>query len=255
MTIHDRLQFLYFGESRHARAFRYGLILFDIATLAIFVLTAMLQDQWWIVPLDIAIAAILAIEFMARLYAEPNRRTHLLSFATITDLVVIATLFLAAFIDNYAFLRVIRSLRVLRSYRVLRDLRSGSTWFRTYEDIIQRTVNLGIFIFVVTSAVYVTQHNVNPGIPTYVDALYFTITTLTTTGFGDITLMGQGGRLLAVVIMVAGVSLFVRLLQAVFRPNKVRFECEDCGLLVHEVDAVHCKHCGRVLHIQTEGYA
>jgi voltage-gated potassium channel len=58
---------------------------------------------------------------------------------------------------------------------------------------------------------------------------------------------------LAVVIMVAGVGLFLRLLQAVFRPNKVRFECSDCGLLVHDADAVHCKHCGRVLHIETEG--
>ena len=166
---------------------------------------------------------------------------------------VIISLLLVAFTDNYAFLRVIRSLRVLRSYHVLRDLRSTSAWFRTYEDIIQRTVNLGVFIFIVTSAVYVTQHNINPGIKTYIDALYFTITTLTTTGFGDITLLGPAGRLIAVVIMVAGVSLFLRLLQVIFRPNKVRFECEDCGLLVHDADAVHCKHCGRVLHIQTEG--
>jgi voltage-gated potassium channel len=99
----------------------------------------------------------------------------------------------------------------------------------------------------------VTQNDINPGIKTYIDALYFTITTLTTTGFGDITLLGPGGRLLAVVVMVAGVSLFLRLLQAIFRPNKVRFECPDCGLLVHDADAIRCKHCGRVLHIQTEG--
>ena len=52
-------------------------------------------------------------------------------------------------------------------------------------------------------------------------ALYFTVTTLTTTGFGDITLRGDIGRLLAVVIMVLGVVLFLKLLQAVFRPAKV----------------------------------
>ena len=84
-------------------------------------------------------------------------------------------------------------------------------------------MNLGVFIFIVTSVVYVTQHAVNPKIANYVDALYFTITTLTTTGFGDITLEGPGGRLLAILIMFVGVGLFLRLLQAIFRPNKVRF--------------------------------
>jgi len=146
-----------------------------------------------------------------------------------------------------------RSLRLLRSYHFLRDLRRESPWFRLHEDIIQRTANLGIFIFIVTSVVYVTQHLTNPKISNYVDALYFTITTLTTTGFGDITLEGVGGRLLAVVIMFVGVGLFLRLLQAIFRPYKVRFECPDCGLLVHDIDAVHCKHCGRILPIRDEG--
>ena len=146
-----------------------------------------------------------------------------------------------------------RALRLLRSYHLLRDLRANSEWFRLHEDVIQRSVNLAVFIFVVTSAVYVSQHHINPQISSYVDALYFTITTLTTTGFGDITLQGYGGRLLAVLIMVVGVGLFLRLLQALFRPNKVRYECVDCGLVLHDADAVHCKHCGRVLHIETEG--
>jgi voltage-gated potassium channel len=34
-----------------------------------------------------------------------------------------------------------------------------------------------------------------------------------------------------------------------FRPNKVRFRCTDCGLLRHEPDAVHCKACGKLLNI------
>jgi voltage-gated potassium channel len=205
------------------------------------------------IVLDLVLAVVLSLELAARLYAEPARRKMLLSFTTLADIVVILSLLLAAFIENLAFLRIVRALRLLRSYHLLRDLRTGSPWFRLHEDIIQRTVNLGVFIFIVTSVVYVTQHAVNPKITDYVDALYFTITTLTTTGFGDITLQGQAGRLLAVVIMFVGVGLFLRLLQAIFRPSKVRFECPDCGLLVHDSDAVHCKHCGRVLHIPDEG--
>ncbi|MGD8340537.1 MAG: ion transporter, partial [Gammaproteobacteria bacterium] len=41
--------------------------------------------------------------------------------------------------------------------------------------------------------------------------------------------------------------------QTVFRPHKVRYECPRCGLTRHDLDAVHCKHCGHELHIRTEG--
>jgi voltage-gated potassium channel len=248
-----KLQELYFGDSHRARRFRYGLVIFDLFTIGIFLLSSVAREQWWMIPLDLVLAVLLSLEFAARTYAEEDRWQHLLSFATLADAVVIASLLLPAVIDNLAFLRVVRALRLLRSYHLLRDLKADSAWFRLYEDIIQRTVNLGVFVFIVTSAVYVTQNDINPSISNYIDALYFTITTLTTTGFGDITLVGPGGRLLAVVIMVVGVSLFLRLLQAIFRPNKMRCECPDCGLLLHDADAVHCKHCGRVMHITTEG--
>lgn len=248
-----RLHSLYFGETPQARRFRYGLVLFDLVTIGVFLLEASITERWWVAPLDIFMGVLLTIELAARLYAVSNRRRHLLSLETASDLIVIASLFLASFIDNLGFLRVVRALRLLRSYHLLRDLRSDSPWFKRSEDIVQRTVSLLVFIFIVTSLVFVSQHSINPQIKTYVDALYFTITTLTTTGFGDITLIGSGGRLLAVFIMIVGVALFLRLLQAVFRPNKVRFPCPDCALQVHDIDAIHCKHCGHMLAIPDEG--
>ena len=104
-----------------------------------------------------------------------------------------------------------------------------------------------------TGLVYETQHWTNPQIGNYVDALYFTVTALTTTGFGDITLPGVAGKLTSIVTMIVGISLFVRLVQAVFRPYKVHFECPHCGLRRHEPDAVHCKACGHLLKIPDEG--
>ena len=79
--------------------------------------------------------------------------------------------------------------------------------------------------------------------------------TLTTTGFGDITLTGDVGRLLTVFIMIVGVALFLRLAQAIFRPQKISYVCDECGLNRHETDAVHCKHCGEPIKIETEGLA
>jgi voltage-gated potassium channel len=75
----------------------------------------------------------------------------------------------------------------------------------------------------------------NPNIANYADALYFTVTALTTTGFGDITLPGTAGRLITIVIMIFGVTLFLNLARVLFSPSKVRFDCPDCGLQRHDV--------------------
>src|SRR5829696_7208858 len=69
----------------------------------------------------------------------------------------------------------------------------------------------------------------------------------------DITLPGIFGRMISVVIMICGVTLFLRLAQVLFRPTRVRFECASCGLMRHDHDAVHCKACGNLLHIKDEG--
>ena len=93
----------------------------------------------------------------------------------------------------------------------------------------------------------------NPEIGNFLDALYFTVTTLSTTGFGDITLEGAHGRLLSIAIMIVGISLFFRLAQAVFRPGgKVRYPCPQCRLQRHDNDAVHCKACGLLLNIPND---
>jgi voltage-gated potassium channel len=86
----------------------------------------------------------------------------------------------------------------------------------------------------------------------YVDALYFTITSLTTTGYGDILLPGTWGRILSMITMVMGITLFFRLAQALVRPHKVRYPCPTCGLQRHDPDAVHCKACGETLCIPND---
>ena len=47
----------------------------------------------------------------------------------------------------------------------------------------------------------------------------------------------MAGKLTAIVTMIIGISLFVRLAQAIFRPAKVFFPCPQCGLQRHEPDA------------------
>ena len=244
---------IYYGFTRRAVRARYAFILFDLAVIAYFVITTFLEPYSWIIYADMAIGVILVIDFAGRLLADTHRGAFLVKPMTIIDFIVITSLFIPALVGNFAFLRLVRALRLMRSYAVARQLRGHSAFFAKNEEVIFSALNLFVFIFVVTAIVYELQVSVNASINNYVDALYFTITTLTTTGFGDVILVGSTGRLLAVVIMIVGVALFIRLVQTIFRPSRVRYECPDCGLTRHEVDAIHCKHCGRQLHIRTEG--
>ncbi len=244
---------LYNGQSTNSIRFAYGMLSFDLITILFFVFTSMAKPYPWIIAVDVVIGIVIALDYLARLWMSRRKLRYVTSITAVADVIVIISLLAPAFVEHFTFLRVLRALRLLRSYHVLQDLRQRSHFFAENEEIIQSILNLTVFVFIITAVVYVMQVRVNDNINTYMDALYFTITTLTTTGFGDITLIGESGRFLAIVIMVVGISLFLRLVQTIFRPTKVKYTCPECGLNRHDKDAVHCKHCGLGISISTEG--
>lgn len=246
------LRSLYFGASPQAAVFQYVLLAFDTVTISFFLVVSFIHQAPWIVTVDLVIAVVLVLDFAARLYLSNRRLAHLFSFVTIADAIVIISLLLPVLTGTLSFLRILRAIRLLRSYHVLGLIKRNNLWVKQNEEVIHSVINLFVFIFIFTAIVFVSQYQDNPAINNYIDALYFTVTTLTTTGFGDITLVGDYGRLLAVLIMIFGISLFLRLVQTVFRPAKVRHECASCGLMRHDPDAVHCKHCGLVINIPNE---
>lgn len=252
MAIRDRLKELYDGDSADAHRFRYGLLIFDIVTIVFLILSSFLNSKGTEV-LDAIIGVLLVVDFAARLWISANRLKMIVSPFGIVDLVVIASLLAPIVGEGLAFLRIARILRLLRSYQLIKRLRQDFKWFRRNEQTSMSALNLGVFMFIMTALVYETQHYTNPQISNYADALYFTVTALTTTGFGDIVLQGTAGRMISVVIMIFGVSLFLRLVQVMLRPEKVEHKCPDCGLKRHDRDAVHCKACGRLLDIEDEG--
>lgn len=256
MTLRDNVRHFYYGSSPALLRWRFLYMAFDLLLVVFFLATTFVEHDplpRWVLMADYLIGGVLAVDWGLRLWAARNKLDYALTPIAILDFVVVLSLLAPAFMESFVFLRIVRTLRLARSYHVLRELRENSRFFREREEVIFAALNLLVFIFVISAAVYALQVRVNPQISNYLDALYFTITTLTTTGFGDITLNDTVGRMLAVLIMVVGVSLFLRLLQSIFRPRKVRFECPDCGLQRHDPDAVHCKHCGLLLHIRSEG--
>jgi len=249
------LRHLYAGHSANSRLFLYALLIFDLTSLLFIIATSFLPRNDVIRGFDVAFGIAFLVELMLRLAASRRVSREFLRFTTWTDVAAIVSLLAASVTTSEAggFLRVLRTLRLLRTFRVVQFLREDSDFFRRNEEVLIAISNLCVFIFVMTGVVYETQRGVNPGIKNYADALYFTVTALTTTGFGDITLPGTPGRMITVVIMIFGVTLFLNLAKVLFSPTKVRFRCPSCALLRHDIDAVHCKACGTVLNIPDEG--
>jgi voltage-gated potassium channel len=247
------LRNLYNGETPGSVRFRYALIVFDVVTILFIVTTSFLPRNEAIEKLDILFGVLILGDFLARLLISRNLTREVTHVSTWTDVVAIIS-FLAPFAGEAGgFFRILRTLRLLRDYQMVSRLRVDSSFFKRNEEVIIAVTNLSVFIFVMTAIVYETQRVLNKDIANYADALYFTVTALTTTGFGDITLPGTSGRLITVAIMIFGVTLFFNLARALLAPSKVRFSCPTCGLQRHDIDAVHCKACGTTLNIPDEG--
>jgi voltage-gated potassium channel len=252
-TLRTRLRTLYEGAGETGDRFRYLLLAFDLLTVTWLVASSFLERGLHHTRIDLAIGAVFLADFLARLAISRRPLKDLFSFWGIADVLVIFSLLVPIWGEGLAFLRVLRLYRVFHSPQTLDQLRDDIPGFRRHETALRAALNLMIFIFAMTALVYQTQSGVNEKITNYVDALYFTVTTLSTTGFGDITLVGNTGKLLSVAIMIFGISLFLRLVQVVLRPPKAHFPCPTCGLRRHDHDAVHCKACGTILNIPDDG--
>lgn len=244
---------LYKGATDRAHRFRYGLLIFDMVTILFVIVTSFIPHGPVIETADAVFGVIILADFISRMVISGQRLRFLFRLATLADIAAIISFIAPIAGEGLGFLRILRTLRLLHTYQLLDRLRRDFRFFRDNEEIVIAAVNLIVFLFVMTGLIYATQEKTNPAIENYADALYFTVTTLTTTGFGDITLQGTWGRMLSVAVMIFGVTLFLRLAQVLFRPTKVKHTCPECGLLLHDIDAVHCKHCGRKLRIETEG--
>jgi voltage-gated potassium channel len=249
----EKIRSLYEDDTVAAHRFRYGVLVFDIVTILFVIGTSFYDHTVTTEIIDAVFGVLILTDFFIRFWIEKEKRLMAFRLATWADVAAVLSFLAPITGEGVGFLRILRTLRLLHTYQLLSRLRQDFSFFRKNEDIVLASLNLGVFLFVMTGLIYATQVNVNPEIRNYADALYFTVTTLTTTGFGDITLTGPWGRMLSVGVMIFGVTLFLRLLQVLFRPSKVRQECKTCGLILHDADAVHCKHCGETIYIRTEG--
>ncbi len=245
------LRKLYHGHTPAAVRFQFVVVAIDLVIIGFFIATPLLQESRAFLWLDYMVAALLAADIVARLLASKDVLRLMRQPTSWVDFFILLTLLFPTALANLGFLRILRLWSLSRSGALWRF--SGSREQRAWRDPAHAVVNLVTFLFVSTGFIYTFFFSSASGLEGYVDAFYFTVATVTTTGFGDIVLPGVTGKLTSIVTMIIGISLFVKLAQAIFRPAKVHFPCPQCALQRHEVDAVHCKACGHLLKIPDEG--
>jgi len=189
-------------------------------------------------------------ELFLRITIHKYKLSYVFNIYNLIDLAVISAIFIRYYYWDHALLHFFTTLKILRSYRILHELWNANKLIAKNKDLIFSVLNLVIFTFFMASLVFVFQFKINHQINSFLDALYFTLATLTTTWFWDIIVIWDTGKMLAILIMTLGTGLFLRLITVIFRPIKKYAPCKHCGLKRHDKDASHCKHCGNIIYIE-----
>lgn len=245
--LRSRVRALYFGHTQSAVRFQGVLLALDVLIIGFFIFSQFIAEQRWFWAVDLAIAAFLALDLVARRFAYGTFKRWIKFPTTWADLVVLATLLLPTLLGNWGFLRILRFWAVVRSERCWNVLARGRFDDTYVEDITKAITTLVTFVFLAagaTQALFLYDH---PKLNNFVDALYFVVTSLTTTGYGDITIDTAFGRLFSIALMLAGISLFFSIAQKVFAPHRKIAPCATCGIDRHEPDAQFCRGCGEKL--------
>jgi voltage-gated potassium channel len=251
--LRSRVRALYFGHTQSAVRFQGVLLVLDLLIIGFFIGSQFIAEQPWFWIVDLSIAAFLVLDLGARLFAFGTLRRWLKFPTTWVDLVVLATLALPTVLYNWGFLRILRLWTLVNSERFWNVLARGK-WDDTYvEDIAKALTTLTVFVFIaagLTQALFLRQH---PQLNNFIDAMYFVVTSLTTTGYGDITLASSFGRLFTMGLMLVGISLFFTIAQKVFAPQQKIQRCLKCGLDRHGLGANYCCNCGEQLTAPLRG--
>ncbi|MBC7900993.1 MAG: ion transporter [Saprospiraceae bacterium] len=199
-------------------------------------------------------------EFVMRLLSVKRPIRYALSFYGLIDILAILPTYISFFVPGTQYLLAIRILRLLRIFRILK-----LSAYVAEASVITTALKASrrkIFVFfvailsivtVVGSLMYVIEGEVNgfTDIPT---SIYWSIVTLTTVGYGDLSPKTGLGKFLASVVMIMGYAIIAvptGIVTAEFarvvRPTASTHVCPECHAEGHDVDAVHCKFCGSKL--------
>lgn len=154
---------------------------------------------------DVGICAAFAADFFVSLWRAQRRMRYLITWGWLDLLSSIPTLQIARW---GRLARIARILRVLRGLRATRLLGEAVLSKRRQSTVAAAALLALILVIGASTAILHFETPLESNIRTAEDALWWAVTTITTVGYGDRYPITTEGRVLAAMLMVAGVGLF-----------------------------------------------
>jgi voltage-gated potassium channel len=211
--------------------------------------------QYFIIIENISIA-IFSLEYVLRIWActcakkykHPltGRLKYIFSSGSIIDLLAIMPFYLSLTFD-LRFVRIFRLIRFLRFFKLGRYLNSTKIISRVFDakknELVLCLIITLCLIIVASSLMYFIEHGKQPdkfsSIP---ETMWWSVTTLTTVGYGDVFPVTALGRILTAVISIMGVGMFA--LPAGILASGFADEFHR----IKEKNKNRCPHCGKEIN-------
>ena len=201
------------SNSQIGKEAKIGIFQIALLILSILILIALTFDAVFNLPtefsrliqsVDFLVCTMMGIDFFYRLYHAENK-INFIKWGWI-DLV--------ASIPNLDILRWGRLVSVLRIIRVLRALRSLHRIIQIFlnNKVETGAVSLGLMAFLLivfsSASILIVERGDNTNIKTAEDAVWWSMSTMTTVGYGDKYPVTHEGRIIGMFLMITGVGMF-----------------------------------------------
>ena len=208
------------------------------------------------------ITILFTIEYILRLIVVKKPWKYMASFYGVIDLLSILPTYISIFFPQSQFLIVIRSLRLMRVFRIFkltRFVRESMTIVLALKASARRILVFLSFVVLLSiilgTLIYVVESPQNESFSSIPQSVYWSIVTITTVGYGDISPVTPVGKLIASLIMLLGYAIIavptgivtVELSKSARTEKAEAQACPSCGHFGHDPDAKYCKFCGHSL--------
>jgi voltage-gated potassium channel len=201
------------------------------------------------------------MEYIGRLLSVRKPLLYALSFYGIIDLLATLPSYVDLLFPGWHFLVALRAIRLLRVFRILKLAHFVGAGNLLMVALRKSRAKIAVFVFTVIvlciilgTVMYMVEGPEN-GFTNIPVSIYWTIVTLTTVGFGDITPLTPLGQLISSIVMILGYGIIAVPTGIVTseiiskkKPDSNTQACPDCGTNNHTDDANFCYHCGANLY-------
>ncbi|MCI6875256.1 MAG: ion transporter [Parabacteroides sp.] len=269
-SLKKRLYIIIFeSDTREGKLFDTVLIGFIVSSILVVILDSVFRFDTYanigFQVLEYLFTAFFTFEYLVRLYCSPNPRQYAFSFFGIVDLLSTLPLYLGFFLQGARYLLIVRSFRLIRVFRVFKLFSFLNEGNLLMQSLWISRAKIGVFFLFVLilnisigTLMYVVEGN-RPDTP-FTDipaSIYWSIVTMTTVGYGDITPITGMGRFLSAVVMLFGYTIIAIptgiVSAALFEEGRLRKQersCPHCRKQIDDTDARYCPYCGQLLSPQ-----